>query len=46
MNLQVAFLRLGGILKAEEFGDGKYLRNHPQAALVAATHFPTIHKLY
>ena len=27
----------GGSLKAEGFGDGKCQRNHPQAALEAAT---------
>ena len=28
---------MGGSLKAEGFGDGKSPRNHPQAALEAAT---------
>jgi len=27
----------GGSLKAEGFGDGQYIRSHPQAALEAAT---------
>jgi len=27
----------GGSLKAKGFGDGQYKRNHPQAALEAAT---------
>jgi hypothetical protein len=28
---------MGGSLKAEGFGDGKFRRSHPQAALEAAT---------
>jgi hypothetical protein len=28
---------LGGSLKAKGFGDGKYRKSHPQAALEAAT---------